>query len=260
MKNIITIATILFSSLSFAQTEKLEITYTTRLILPEDFTFQPPGGGGGRQMPKEMMDEMKKRIQEPQESTLTVFNDKSIYKGIEKISNNQQSGGPGGPGRMMRFNLAGDNIYKDVSTNTYMKDANMFSKSYTVKDALPVFNWKMTRETKTILGNEARKATAEVDGKEITAWYTTKIPAKTGPENYWGLPGLILEITAETEQGPIKGKKVITISDIKTLNDTKEIEAPKAKSTITEVELKKLQDEQRQRFEQMRDQGVNRRD
>lgn len=29
----------------------------------------------------------------------------------------------------------------------------------------------------------------------ITAWYTPDIPVSTGPANYWGLPGLILEVS-----------------------------------------------------------------
>lgn len=87
MKKILFLSAIVISSLTFAQQEKIEVTYTSRLILPEDFTFQPPGGGNGRQMPKEMMEQMMKRIQEPQESTLTIFGDQSNYKAIEKISN-----------------------------------------------------------------------------------------------------------------------------------------------------------------------------
>ena len=30
--------------------------------------------------------------------------------------------------------------------------------------------------------------------KTVTAWYAPEIPVSQGPENYWGLPGLILEI------------------------------------------------------------------
>lgn len=37
-------AIILTSTFSFAQEEKFEVTYTSRLILPADFSFQAPGG------------------------------------------------------------------------------------------------------------------------------------------------------------------------------------------------------------------------
>ena len=70
----------------------------------------------------------------------------------------------------------------------------------------------------------------------------------------------MIEVQTNLEQGPFKGEKIITISDIKTSTDKKAIEKPKSKSTITEAELDKLQKEQRAKFEQMRDQGVNRRD
>jgi GLPGLI family protein len=40
----------------------------------------------------------------------------------------------------------------------------------------------------------------------ITAWYTPEIPINQGPENYWGLPGLILEVN--------DGKTVILCSKV----------------------------------------------
>jgi GLPGLI family protein len=32
---------------------------------------------------------------------------------------------------------------------------------------------------------------------EVTAWYTPQIPINQGPDDYWGLPGLILEVSAD---------------------------------------------------------------
>ena len=34
----------------------------------------------------------------------------------------------------------------------------------------------------------------------VTAWYTLDIPVSHGPGDYWGLPGLILEISDDNTQ------------------------------------------------------------
>lgn len=61
----------------------------------------------------------------------------------------------------------------------------------------------------------------------ITAWYTPEIPVNQGPESYWGLPGLILEVN--------DGKTVILCSKI-VLNskDKVEIKAPKNGKVISQ--------------------------
>ena len=53
----------------------------------------------------------------------------------------------------------------------------------------------------------------------VTAWYTPEIPVNQGPENYWGLPGLILEVN--------DGKTIILCSKV-VLN-------PKEKAVIKEA-------------------------
>lgn len=250
MKKLFAATLLFFSAFIFAQ-DKFEVTYITRIILPADFEFQ---ASGGRTMSKDMQDDFKKALQEPQENTLTVFGQQSFYKAVEKISNDQEASMGRSHMKFMRF--GGDNIYQDLANGIYYKDLMISAKDYTIKDQLKPFDWKLTRETKTILGNEARKATLMQNDQELTVWYATKIPNKTGPENYWGLPGLILEIESPLDQGWIKGKRIITIGDIKPINNTKPIEALKVKKTITEVEFEKLKEEQRLRAEQMRNQGV----
>ncbi len=60
---------------------------------------------------------------------------------------------------------------------------------------LPTLNWQTTEETKTILGYDCKKATTAFAGRNYIAWYTTAIPITDGPYKFYGLPGLILEIS-----------------------------------------------------------------
>ena len=63
----------------------------------------------------------------------------------------------------------------------------------------------------------------------VTAWYTLDIPISQGPGEYWGLPGLILEVS--------EGRTAILCSKI-TLNPKEKIliEAPKKGKEITQKE------------------------
>ncbi len=83
---------------------------------------------------------------------------------------------------------------------------------------------------------------------------------KTGPENYWGLPGLIAEVETKVDRGMMKGTRIISLTDLKTSSNIKTIEKPKDKNTITQKEYNKLMQDQRSRFEEMRNSGVNKRD
>ena len=95
------------------------------------------------------------------------------------------------------------------------------------------------------------KTTNFMDGWEmpkeviVTAWYTMDIPVSHGPENYWGLPGLILEVN--------DGTTTILCSKI-VLNpkEKKEIKAPKNGKVVTQAEFDKIMKE---KMEEMREMG-----
>ena len=83
---------------------------------------------------------------------------------------------------------------------------------------------------------------------EVVAWYTPDIPISQGPENYWGLPGLILEVS--------DGKTVILCSKI-VMNpkEKKEIKAPKKGKVVSQQEYDKIVAEKMEEWREMGRQG-----
>src|SRR5690625_6629019 len=108
---------------------------------------------------------------------------------IERISNEQ----PNESNVHVEIMARGSGVaYKNINENLFLRAEEGFGKNFIIEDELREYGWKITRETKEILGYEVRKATAEVDeDNTIEAWYAPKLPYKNGPKNYQGLPGLI---------------------------------------------------------------------
>jgi GLPGLI family protein len=98
---------------------------------------------------------------------------------------------------------------------------------------------------------EAEKRTNFMDQMEmakevtITAWYAPEIPVNQGPENYWGLPGLILEVS--------DGRTTILCSKV-VLNakEKVEIKAPTKGKKVTQAEF---DDTVTKKMEEMRQMG-----
>jgi GLPGLI family protein len=78
----------------------------------------------------------------------------------------------------------------------------------------------------------------------ITAWYTPEIPVNQGPEGYWGLPGLILEVN--------DGKTTILCSKV-VLNakDKVEIKAPTNGKEVTQKEYDETVIKKMEQFREM---------
>lgn len=82
----------------------------------------------------------------------------------------------------------------------------------------------------------------------ITAWYCPEIPVNQGPENYWGLPGLILEVN--------DGKTVILCSKL-VLNSKEKVEIKPA-SKGKEVTQKEYDEIVKKKMEEMREMNSGR--
>lgn len=168
--------------------------------------------------------------------------------------------------------------YKNTKENTLVQSQEFYGKRFLVKDNLYKINWEMGSETKQIGQYTCYKATATVPTEEIAwynfswsdlrpakknpetgetevkmttieAWYSPQIPVTHGPGEFWGLPGLILEVSA--------GDTVMLCSEI-TINPKERIKI-KAPSKGEEITKKKYASTIRTKMMDMRNNRMGRR-
>jgi GLPGLI family protein len=269
MKKLFTILTVLITTVSFAQNEFQGMAVYESKTSTSDFQSRMQDN---RQITPEMQKMIQERMKRMFEKTFVLNFDKSasIYKEEERLDTPGQ--GQGGMRMMSSFMGGGGTHYKNVKEKIYKVDKEFMSKEFLVKDSLTNYNWQMTGETRVIGGYNCFKATAVIPASKtdfrnfrprrneekkeekpkeeaaktsfldeidmpkeitITAWYTPEIPVNQGPEGYWGLPGLILEVN--------DGKTTILCSKI-VLNpkDKVQIKAPTTGKEVSQKEYDEI--------------------
>lgn len=200
--------------------------------------------------------QLQKQFQ--REYTLKFNTYESVYKQEEKLDTPQ----PPSSGIQIKIVQGADVMYKNIKEERYSNKTEIYGKLFLVKDTLKLRPWKLEGETKSIGEYTCYKATFEEtyttrsidDNGELTTvtkprittvWYTPQIPVSNGPEDYFGLPGLILEVN--------DGEMTLICSKI-TINpkETIEITEPKKGKEVSQKEYdaiqKKKADEMMEQF------------
>ena len=210
----------------------------------------------------EMQKQLQAQIQKMNQKTFILNFDKktSTYKEDVKLDlPNPQVGGAGM--MVMSFGGSGNGsvYFKNINEKRFVNQTEIMGKRFLVKDSLPSYQWELSTETKNIGNYTCYKATftrevarmnmtfedgesKEEEKKETittTAWYTSQVPVSNGPDNFQGLPGLILEIN--------DGERLIVCTEI-VLNPSEktEIEAPKKGEIVSQAAYNKIQEEKTQ--------------
>jgi len=178
-------------------------------------------GRWGARMSEAQKKQVQARLKNRLEKTYVLnFNkEESLFNEEEKLD--AMSGATDSWGK----NFARGEQYKNVKENSLVQNQEFYGKQFLVKDELQKFDWVMGKESKQIGQYICFKASAIVPSSElawfdfswrnlrnretneedeqpeinmttIEAWYTPQIPVAHGPAEYWGLPGLILEVNA----------------------------------------------------------------
>lgn len=91
--------------------------------------------------------------------------------------------------------------YVVKSGNKYTYYDNSGLEKYVYDEPVIEMKWDVVEDsTKNILGYECMMATVDYHGRKWTAWFSPEIPVIAGPWKLAGLPGLILEATANGNQ------------------------------------------------------------
>jgi GLPGLI family protein len=229
---------LLFSAVASAQNFQGKAYYFSKTSVDMD-------SWGGRKMSEDQKKQIADRMRSMFEKTYILNFDReaSTYKEEEVL---EAPGGQGGFGKWGSSFSAGMQ-YKNIKSQQYLQDQEFFGKQFLITDSLSKLDWKLGTETKQIGQYLCMKATAiktvdEFDWRsmrrkpkskevkegevqkdstatsvsedieipkqiEVTAWYTPQIPVSQGPGDFWGLPGLILEVN--TDKTTILCSKII---------------------------------------------------
>ena len=219
---------------------------------------------GNRQLSEDQKKRIAQRMKGMLEKTYVLTFDKvqSIYKEEESLGAPGQRGGGRFAGFMSSF--SGGLKYKNTKDGVVLEETEFFGKKFLISEESAKPAWVLGSETKKIgnytcfkatltkkvdpasfsnfrggrsnNNNERKKDSVKVELQKemiVTAWYTPQIPVSQGPAEYWGLPGLILEINA--------GKTTILCSEIVMNPSEKElIKRPKKGKKVTREQYDKI--------------------
>lgn len=114
-------------------------------------------------------------------------------------------------------------INRDFSENRMLDIITHLGKTYVINDTLPPMNWKILNDIKEVAGHICMSAYCEdtLMMMKVKAWFALDIPVSGGPERFWGLPGLILEVDINN------GGKIITADKLALKPIKEELKLPR---------------------------------
>lgn len=265
------VATLFSFQLMQAQEFTGRATYQTKTIMND---IQISGSNMTPDLQASLEEKLKKGFEKTYE--LSFNKTESVYEEPQRLES--PSGSSGAKMVVVNTSSSGDGkSYKNIKDKTVLSEEDFFGKEFLVSDSLPKWDWKLVDETKKIGNFTCYKAIgvipvskkdieryekmknkksesktvlftpSEPKDRTITVWYTPEIPVSHGPGEYWGLPGLIMEVN--------DAKTVILCSKI-VLNpkDKVVIKMPKKGKKVTKKEYEALIEKQ---MESMKDSKGN---
>ncbi|AXY76610.1 GLPGLI family protein [Paraflavitalea soli] len=195
-------------------------------------------------------EEMQQQIPKTRTDKIEILfaNNQSVRRQLPPEETDEQAfnnaTGASGGGMSIRVMAAGqdDITFSDFAKGTITEQRDLGTKKYLVADSIRKLNWKITGETRTILGYTCQQAITQristrfsssvVNGEvkreevpdtaNITAWFTLAIPVAASPEYQGQLPGLVLAIDVNNGRMVYKAIQVSPTVDVATVKEPRD--------------------------------------
>lgn len=125
-------------------------------------------------------------------------------------------------------------VYFDFRKDRKTVIIELLTRYFLVEDKTDNQSWKPGTGQKKILDYLCMDATMKRGDQTVTAWFAPGIPVSVGPENYYGLPGLILAVE-------IDGKNIFLATSVeKTSPKAESIVKPKDGTAMSQKEFDEI--------------------
>ncbi|MFM2267006.1 MAG: hypothetical protein RL757_447 [Bacteroidota bacterium] len=138
-------------------------------------------------------DQMKAQVPEfrTQSMMLTFKGDEALYEPATE----EEAQPPANGVMMMRFMSAVH--YYNNATRERIEQRDMMDSTFLIIDTVRTLAWTLGEGTKKIAGFDCKKATlndSTFNRNPVEVWYTESIALSSGPQGFYGLTGMILEV------------------------------------------------------------------
>lgn len=225
MKRLLIASAMLIAISSSAQVKEGRILYERTMQLQIRINDDNPAFQN--MIPKERKDKYE----------LLFAENKSLWQPVEDDAQSDETAFGDGGGMRMVFRMPGANdvIFHNTADGRKVEQRELMDKNFIIADSIRKLSWKVAGETKSILGHNCMKATAQrtqesfrmtmdngetkrekvMDTMNIVAWFATDMPGSFGPDIYQGqLPGTILEIDINNGRSSFKAIEISPKVDI----------------------------------------------
>ena len=85
-------------------------------------------------------------------------------------------------------------LYIDFQEESKVSLQEFMTREFLVESSLDNKGWKLDPTRKKIGEYICMKATMNLEGDTVTAWFAPELPVPAGPAEYYGLPGVVLAV------------------------------------------------------------------